>query len=339
MNLENLEKILANQPKFRLKQIYRAIYHDLIKDWSKASNLPLALRQELSAKSDLNIQGDIFKSKSLGTIKVLITLSDGLKIESVLLQHNDGRNTVCVSCQVGCALDCQFCATGQMGFKRNLDCSEILEQILFFSRYLKTKNQKVTNVVFMGMGEPFLNYDNVIKAVRILNDPDCFNIGARKISISTGGIIEGIKKLTNEDLQVNLAISLHAPENALRSRLMPINKTNPLKDLILAVNNYIRRTSRKVMLEYMMIKDVNDSVTQARQLAKLVKDKLYVVNLIPYNITGKFQPSSGSTIKEFKKVLEKEGINVTQRFSFGHDINASCGQLATKSLVNNKTAD
>lgn len=333
MNLEKLETILANQPQYRIKQVYQAIFNNLIDDWTKISSLPLNLRQEFSKNCDLKIEGEIFMAKDKRSQKALITLTDGLKIETVLLKHGDDRLTVCVSSQVGCPLGCQFCATGEMGFKRDLSYLEIIEQILFFDRGLKKENKKVTNVVFMGMGEPFLNYDAVLQAIRILNDADYFNIGARRISISTCGIIEGIEKLTKENLQVNLAISFHASNDELRTKLMPVNKQYPLKKLLSAVKNYTNITSRKVMFEYLMISGVNDSTSCAEELAKLLKDKLFMVNLIPYNPTGKFKPSSSLAIKSFKQVLIKNGINVTQRFSFGQDINASCGQLATKTTA------
>ncbi|MFA6255387.1 MAG: 23S rRNA (adenine(2503)-C(2))-methyltransferase RlmN [Patescibacteria group bacterium] len=330
MNLENLETILASEPKYRIKQIDQAIFVNLIDDWSKISNLPLALREKLAVGCDLKISGQNFIAKDENTQKALITLSDGLKIETVLLGHRDGRSTICVSSQVGCPLGCLFCATGQMGFKRNLKAWEIIEQVLFFARLLKKENKKITNVVFMGMGEPFLNYDEVLKAIRMINNPAYFNIGSRKISISTCGIIEGIKKLAGENLQVNLAISLHAPNDKLRSQLMPINKNYPLKELLPVIDDYVKKTSRQVMFEYLMIKDVNDSLAQAKELAALLKNKLYLVNLITYNPTGKFKPTSGSVIQAFKKELEKNGVKVTQRYNFGQDIAAACGQLATK---------
>jgi len=330
MNLENLEKIIASEPRYRVKQIYQAIFGNLIDGWSKISNLPLDLRQQLDENSDLKIKAEVLEASDRSTLKALITLTDGLKIETVLLQHNDGRNTVCVSSQVGCGLACQFCATGQMGFKRDLKTFEIVEQVLFFDRHLKKENKKVTNIVFMGMGEPFLNYDSVLSAIRIFNNKEYFNIGARKISISTSGVIPGIKKLATEDLQVNLAISLHAPNDKLRSKLMPINKQYPLEKLMKAIDDYVKKTSRQVMFEYLMIKGINDSPSLARELAQLVKSKLYVVNLISYNPTGKFEASGGTTISAFKKELEKNGINVTQRYNFGRDIDASCGQLQAK---------
>jgi 23S rRNA (adenine2503-C2)-methyltransferase len=245
------------------------------------------------------------------------------------MKHED-RNTVCVSSQVGCALGCLFCATGKMGFKRNLEVFEIVEQVLFFARYLKKTKDKVTNVVFMGMGEPFLNYGNVLGAIKILNDKEGFNLGARKFSISTVGITEGIEKLAEEKLQINLAISLHASNNKLRSNLIPANKKYGIEKILKKVNEYIKKTNRKVMFEYLMIKDLNDSNESAKELAFLMEKPLYFVNLISYNPTGDFQPSSKETIQKFKSILEKEGVYVTERYRFGREIKAACGQLAGK---------
>jgi 23S rRNA (adenine2503-C2)-methyltransferase len=248
------------------------------------------------------------------------------------MRYENGRNTICVSSQVGCPLGCLFCATGRMGFKRNLETDEIIEQILFFARYLKKENESVSNVVFMGMGEPFLNYDNVMAAVRIINDQkQGFGIGSRHISVSTVGITEGIKKLSDEPLQVNLAISLHAANNELRSKIVPANKKYPIEKIMASVKRYLAKTGRKVMFEYIMIKDLNDSPVEARELSSLIKNlktKLCMVNLISYNPTGLFTPSPHSTIKKFKDILHKEGIEVTQRFRFGRDIRGACGQLA-----------
>ncbi|MFQ6049861.1 MAG: 23S rRNA (adenine(2503)-C(2))-methyltransferase RlmN [Candidatus Paceibacterales bacterium] len=332
MDLAQLEEVLKGEPTFRLKQVKRVLYRDLIKDWSKATILPLALRQELKEKCKIAIEAKTFTSKDKRAVKALIALKNGLKVESVLMRHRDKRNTVCVSSQVGCLLGCVFCATGQIGFKRNLGALEIIEQVLFFARYLKKKRDKVTNVVFMGMGEPFLNYENVLSAIRILNDKEGFNLGARRFSISTVGIIEGIKKLTREKLEVNLAISLHAPDNALRSKIMPINKKYPLRKVLKAVDSYIKKTRRRVMFEYIMIKGVNDSDRHAQKLAKLMKRPLCFVNLISYNPTGVFEPSLPQRIKKFKEVLEREGIAATQRYRFGEDIEAACGQLAGKGI-------
>jgi 23S rRNA (adenine2503-C2)-methyltransferase len=320
MNLALIEQKLVNQPKYRIKQVRKLIFQDLIDDWDKASVLPLELREELKKECSLDIKHKMFDEGD--TLKALIELEDGLKIESVLMKHTDSRSTVCVSSQIGCPLACSFCATGTMGLKRNLTAEEIVIQVLLFARVCK-----VTNIVFMGMGEPFLNYDNVMSAIRMLNSAEYFNIGSRKISISTSGIIEGIEKFTNEDLQVNLSISLHAPNNELRSKLMPINKKHPLESVIKVVDNYIAKTNRKVMFEYLMIEGENDSLDCARELALLMKKPLYMVNLIVYNPTGKFKASNPKTIKKFKEYLEGEGIFTTQRYEFGRGIKAACGQL------------
>jgi len=323
MNLSLIEQKLSSEPKYRIKQVHKLIFQDLIEDWDKASVLPLALREELKKECPLEIKHKMFDEGD--TLKALIELEDGLKIESVLMKHTDNRSTVCVSSQVGCPLACSFCATGTMGLKRNLTAEEIVMQVLLFSRVCK-----VTNIVFMGMGEPFLNYDNVIMAIRMLNSAEYFNIGSRKISVSTSGIIEGIEKFMNEDLQVNLSISLHAPNDELRSRLMPVNKKHHLSDVLAVVDKYILKTNRKVMFEYLMIEGENDSLACAHELALLMKKPLYMVNLIVYNPTGKFKASSASTIKKFKDYLEHEGIFTTQRYEFGRGIKAACGQLVTE---------
>lgn len=332
MNLDSLKKILGKEPKYRLQQTQKAIFKDLISDWNEVVVLPLYLRKKLNEQFPLAINGDIFCSKNKETIKTIITLDDGLKIEAVLMRHSK-RNTICLSSQVGCPLGCKFCATGSMGFKRNLNTDEIIKQYLFLARYLKknfNSNNKITNVVYMGMGEPFLNYENVLKSVKILNDKDLISLGARNISISTSGIIEGIKKLAKEKLQINLAISLHAPDDATRSQIMPINKKYPLKEILKSANDYIKKTSRKVMFEYLLLNGINDSSKHAEKLALLIKNPLYLVNLISYNPTGKFKPPSRENIKKFKNILEREKINVTQRYSFGQDIKAACGQLASQ---------
>jgi 23S rRNA (adenine2503-C2)-methyltransferase len=329
MNFDKIDKILEKEPGFRKSQVFRALYKDLTSDWSEATALPKDLREKLEKEVPLEILAEIFSSKDGRTVKAAIKLEDGLLIEAVLMKHNDKRNTVCVSSQVGCPLGCLFCETGKMGLKRNLTSSEIVGQVLFFARLLKDKEENVTNVVFMGMGEPFLNWDQAKKAIEILNDDNCFGIGARKISVSTAGIIEGIENLAREFPQINLAISLHAPDDELRSKLMPINKKYPLEKVLKAVDEYIEKTNRKVMFEYVMIDGVNDSEEQVKMLSKLLKKPLYMVNLIAYNPTSRFKASSPEKIKKFKAILEKEGIFATQRYRFGTDIEAACGQLAS----------
>lgn len=333
MDLKNIKISLADQPKFRVKQAFKAIFGDLISNWDDNTTLPLSLREVLNAECPLGIKSEIFKSKDSGAAKALITLQDNAKIETVLMKHKDERATVCVSSQVGCPLGCNFCATGKMGYKRNLEASEIVEQVLFWQRYLRKSDSgadKVTNVVYMGMGEPFLNYDNVMESIRMINDKDIFNIGARHISISTSGLIKEINKFAKGKMQINLAVSLNASNNKLRSELMPINNRYPLRELMFAVENYANNSSRRVMFEYLMIDGVNDSEYHAKELSKLMNHQLYVVNLIRYNPTEKYRPSSPRAIDKFKHILQRAGVNVTQRYSFGADINAACGQLAGK---------
>ena len=330
MTLKELQKIFKDQPKYRLEQAQKSLFQGLIDNWQEAIGLPLNLRNELDEKFPIEISAESFISKDKNTVKTLITLEDGLQVETVLMRHEDTRNTICVSSQVGCPMACSFCATGRMGFKRNLGVWEILEQILFFARYLKKQKEKITNVVFMGMGEPFVNYQNVMSAIKILNDKNGFNLGARHISVSTVGVVEGIERFANEELQINLAISLHAPDNKTRSEIMPANKNYPIEKILKAVDAYIKKTNRRVMFEYLMLKGVNDSDEHAKALIKLMKKPLYFVNLIAYNPTGMYNPSPASRIKKFKEILESAGITVTQRQEFGQDIEGACGQLATK---------
>ncbi|MDD5032682.1 MAG: 23S rRNA (adenine(2503)-C(2))-methyltransferase RlmN [Candidatus Pacebacteria bacterium] len=332
MDLARLQKFFNKEPEYRLKQARKAIFQDLIQDWREASALPLGLREKLSKEFPIETPGKTIVSKNKDAIKALFVLKDGLKIESVLMRGKGARNTVCVSSQVGCVLDCSFCATGKTGFKRNLDIYEITDQVLFFARYLKKFKEKITSVVFMGMGEPFLNYKNVIGAIKILNGKEEFNLGARHFSISTAGIVEGIINLAKEKLQINLAISLHAPDDDLRLKLMPINEKYPIKKILAAVDDYIKNTGRRVMFEYVMISGVNDSEKHAEKLAELMRGRLCFVNLISYNPTGFFKPSAPLKIKKFREILEKRGIGVTQRYRFGEDISAACGQLAGGSL-------
>lgn len=330
MNLINFKEILKGEPKYRLKQGEEAVFKNLISDWSEATFFSLELRQKLNQFCPLAIDAEILTSKTKDNIKAKILLDDGAQIESALIRHNDGRNTVCVSSQVGCPLACEFCATGKMGFKRNLIAMEIVKQVIFFSRFLKKEKERVTNVVFMGMGEPFLNYKNVIDAIKILNNNNGLNIGARHISISTVGIIEGIKKLSKEKLQVNLAISLHAPNNDLRSKIIPVNNKYPIELILKAVDEYIRKTKRQVMFEYLLMENINDSDDHALELVKLIKKPLYFLNLILYNSTGVFKPSSTKRVIAFKNILEKKKVKFSQRYRFGQDIRSACGQFTTK---------
>ncbi|MEI7451767.1 MAG: 23S rRNA (adenine(2503)-C(2))-methyltransferase RlmN [Candidatus Falkowbacteria bacterium] len=331
MELSALNDILKDEPNYRRKQVGHLLYKDLISDWEEATILSKTMREKLNASCPLLIEGELSKSSDKKSEKALITLSDGVQIETVLMRHKDNRRTVCVSSQVGCPMACGFCATGMMGFKRNMTRDEIVEQVLFWARRLKAAGEgNVTNVVFMGMGEPFLNYQNVIAAIRIMNDKDALNIGARHISISTCGLIDGIKKLAKENLQVNLAISLHASNNRLREKLMPVAKKYSLNKLLTAVDAYIEATNRKVMFEYVLIKNINDAEVNAHELVQLMHKPLYFVNLIAYNSTGKFKTADKDKIIKFKKILDSAGVEVVERFSFGGDIDAACGQLANK---------
>ena len=334
MNWEKIEEKIKNEPSYRIKQLKRLLFKDLIENWDEATTLSLKLREELKKDCPLEIKYKMFESKDGDSSKALVELNDREKIEAVLMRHTDKRTTVCVSSQVGCGLNCVFCATGMNGLKRNLKAGEIVLQILLFARYLKKEKREITNIVFMGMGEPFLNYDEVMKAIRLINDADAFNIGARKISVSTSGVVDGIKKFMNEDLQVNLSISLHAPNDKLRSSMMPINNKYHLVDVIKAVDEYIEKTGRKVMFEYLMIDGLNDSLENAKELVLLMRNKpLYMVNLIIYNPTGKFKASSKIVVKKFKEYLENHQIFTTQRYEFGRGIKAACGQLAGNSDI------
>lgn len=334
VDFAKLEKILKGEPGYRLAQIKEWIFKKNITNWNQALNLPEDLRKELKEKLPLEISAEMSKADQGSTEKALINLGDGNKVETVLMRH-DNRNTVCVSSQVGCPIGCEFCATGKLGFTRNLTCSEILAQILLFSRMLAKDAQNVSNVVFMGMGEPMLNLDNILEAVGWINDKDSFGISSRKISISTVGLVDGIERLASFPKQVNLALSLHAADNKTRSKLIPMNKRYNIQDLVDALKEYIKKTNRKVMIEYLLLGGVNDSLEDAKKLAELLsglRKQNIVINLIKYNqIKGdKFSPSTLLATNTFKRVLSDAGYSITERYRFGTDINAACGQLAGK---------
>ena len=327
MDFDRLEEILKTEKAYRRDQVWKAVFKDLLTDWGKATDLPLRLRETLNRIFPLSIEGSTSCSGTGDSVKAVLRMDDGVFVESVLMQHIDKRNTVCVSSQAGCPLGCLFCSTGKLGFKRNLDFSEIISQVLFFARYLRKKDQRITNIVFMGMGEPFLNYTQVMKSIKILNDSKGLNIGARHISISTAGIPEKIREFAREKTQVNLAVSLNASNDSLRSRIMPINLSHPVSELIESVKYYISITNRKVMFEYVMLNGLNDSIENAEELARLLKGLLCFVNLIPYNGGPPLEASTPQRISAFKKVLEKNSVTVTRRHRFGRDIDSSCGQL------------
>lgn len=330
MNFSVISEIIKDEPKYRFDQIRKGIFVDLLEDWDLFTGLPKTLRAELKEKCPLGIDAEVFEDDRDSAVKALIRLSDGKRIETVLMRHVGGRNTVCVSSQIGCPMACTFCATGKMTLLRNLTADEIAEQVLFFARYLKKEGKRVSGVVFMGMGEPLVNYDNVLEAVRTMNDHDGLNIGARHISISTCGVIDGIKRLTKEPLQINLAVSLHASNDKVRRTLMPIARTHTIEELLVAVDDYIKATHRKVMFEYLMIGGINDKEEHAFALAKLMRGRLCMVNLIAYNSTGMFKSATKEKMLFFKKILEDFGVPVTIRYRHGRQVKGACGQLVTK---------
>lgn len=330
---EYLEKI--GEKKYRITQIEKALYKEFVQSFDNITTLSKKLRKKLSDEFPFtSLKTKLEKtSTNKQTEKVIFTTHDNHEIETVLMRHLTGRITLCVSCQIGCPNKCLFCATGKLGLKRDLETREIIDQYLHFARKLKKENKKINNIVFMGMGEPFLNYDNVLQAVEILNNPHKIGLGFRHITISTCGIIKGIEKFMQEGIQVNLAISLHAPNDTLRTKLMPINKGNPLKALMKILDKYMQKSGRRIFYEYIMLKKLNDSTKEAQELGKLLQGKLAHVNLIPYNpidTTDPLKQTPEPEIRKFQKTLEKYGVPSTVRTSLGNDIDAACGQLIAK---------
>jgi 23S rRNA (adenine2503-C2)-methyltransferase len=317
---------------YRLEQLYRAATKELTPDLDAITTLPKELRATL-AREGFALDGVepvvVQRSRDGQTTKGLFRLHDGNEVEAVLMQHRGDRNTVCISSQSGCAFACAFCSTGQAGFTRHLTATEIFDQARFFAKQLAREGQKITNIVFMGMGEPFHNYDAVMGAVALLNDPQGFGLGHRHITISTVGLVPQIDRFADEGIQVNLAISLHAPTDATRSRIMPVNRKWSTEELMAAVGRYIAKTNRKVFFEYVMLAGVNDTDEHARDLARLMRGPLYHVNLIPYNSTpdALLRGSDEQRIWAFAKILENLGCAVTVRTPMGRDIAAACGQL------------
>ncbi len=341
MNLETLKEVMTElkQPAYRLAQAKRAFYVELLSGWNEVTPFSKSLRDELEKRVpwDALTPGRTLVSSNKDTVKMLFSTHDGKKIETVLMRHEGGRNTVCISSQVGCAMGCTFCATGTMGLTRNLTAEEIVDQVVHMARFLKPEQAHVTNVVFMGMGEPLHNYAEVMKAVYILNDQDGFCLGARHITISTCGIVPGINKLAQEPLQVNLAISLHSARDVTRSKIMPVNNPFPVKKLMEAVDAYAEQTNRKVFFEYLLLKGVNDTQEEAEALVRLLEHnkRLYHVNLIKYHDTDLFIGTQKDARLSFMHKIQRLGMPVTHRVSFGEDIDAACGQLA----VNDATGD
>jgi 23S rRNA (adenine2503-C2)-methyltransferase len=326
---EALADAFAFKP-YRLRQIYRAATKELVASYDAMTVLPAATRTVLAEKVPLSSGKEKVEATSgdRQTTKALLEFADGRDVEAVLMRHRFGRTTACISSQAGCALKCDFCATGQMGFLRHLTALEIFDQAIAIARRAHQEERQLTNVVYMGMGEPFLNYEAVMDSVALLNDPNGFNLGARHITISTAGVVPGIEKFTKEGIQVNLAISLHAPDDQLRTRLMPINKKWPIAKLMAAIREYIQTTHRKVFYEYVMLDGVNDRPADARQLADLLGGPLHHVNLIPYNATAAaFRRSRPAAMRRFQEILRERGVPSTLRHTMGDDIAAACGQL------------
>ena len=322
-----------SEPGYRVDQVWQAFYKNLVSAPAEISAIPKALREKLQIDFDFQhlTPSDRLKSSDGETMKTLFALPDGLKIETVYMRYEE-RQSICVSTQAGCAMGCVFCATGQMGFQRNLTSGEIVEQVLHFARELVAIDQKVTNIVLMGMGEPFHNYDSVMAAIHRLNDPEGMNLGMRRFTISTVGIVPMILRFAAEDLQVNLAISLHAANDGLRSTLLPVNKKYPLNELLDGCREYIRATNRRITFEWALIQGINDSTLDALELSRLVKGLLCHVNLIPLNPTHAY-PGMATTrerAQEFKGILDEGGIPCTIRLRRGIDIQAGCGQLAAR---------
>ncbi|MGB9620566.1 MAG: 23S rRNA (adenine(2503)-C(2))-methyltransferase RlmN, partial [Armatimonadota bacterium] len=316
---------------YRGRQIARWLYRTRVRDFDSMTDIPRDLRHKLAECADLTRSRVLRESRSKdGTTKLLLSMADDEAIECVLLPYQD-RVSVCVSTQVGCPAGCIFCATASGGFVRNLTAGEIVEQVLTLSDVLGP-GDRVTHVVFMGMGEPLLNLQNVVKAVDLLHDG--VGISMRRMTISTVGITPAIRKLSELDMQLTLAVSLHAPDQELRRKLIPISARYPLDELISACRDYANRTRRRVTFEYLLLSGVNDSPKHARALARLLRGMLCHVNLIPYNpVAGKsFSRPSGRAITVFRSILEDSGVAVTQRVERGHAVSAACGQLRRRCL-------
>jgi len=323
-----------NEPAYRAQQIWQGIYQKYWISSLEFTTLPLALRNKLDRHfvfGTLNPEKELQSNDGL-TKKILYRLHDKSAIETVLMGYAD-RNTICISSQVGCGMGCNFCATGNMGFIRNLSRGEIVEQVIKTAAELGQNGKSLTNVVFMGMGEPLNNYQPVIDAVQILNDPKGLGMGKRRFTISTVGLVPGIKRFTEENTQINLAISLHAADDVLRSSIVPINRKYPILELMAACRQYIQKTNRRITFEWALIDGVNDTADQARKLSQLVEGMLVHVNLIQLNPVAHYggKPAKDDQARKFQKILTDAGIACTIRLRRGIDIQAGCGQLASES--------
>lgn len=332
--------------RYRADQILHYLYAESPESIDDLKQLPQKMRDDLVDAGYVigsAVQTHQVVSKDGYTTKILLKLQDGTLLETVLIQYlskkenGHPRSTVCVSTQVGCAMGCIFCATGQMGFERNIRAEEIVTQVIHFAKILRQRKQHITNLVFMGMGEPLANYDEVLQAVRLLTDNRAFGLGQRSITISTIGVIPNIDKLADEKLQIGLAISLHAPNNKLRRHLVPTASPHSVKDLIAAGKRYFKKTGRRVTFEYALIDGVNDTPEIAHELAKLMHGNGSHINLIPVNPTaGDFERPKKGRVLEFEDILLDAGVNCTIRVEKGSEISAACGQLRTDILENSK---
>ena len=329
------EMQLLGEKPFRAEQIFKWIHQENVQSFDEMTNLSKDLREALKEKYDLHIFNIIRKLESKdGTKKFLFDVLDGNAIESVLMQYKYGYS-ICVSSQIGCKMGCKFCASTGIPFSRSLEAGEIVEQILAVQR---EENVRISNIVFMGIGEPLDNYDNVIKAISIINHPKGLNIGTRHISISTSGVVPNIYRLAQENIQCTLSVSLHSSNNEKRSEMMPVNKAYPIEELMQACKDYIAKTNRRISFEYALAKDNNDNLEDAKELVKLLHGMLCHVNLIPINKieNGAYSKSSNENIMKFRDYLNEHGIVATIRRELGSDIDAACGQLRAKNIVESK---
>ncbi len=325
-----------NYPKYRTKQLYEWLYQHRISSFEMMSNMPKELIEKLKSDFSLNPIKEINRIESKdGTIKYLFELDDKQSVEAVLMHYKHGKS-VCISTQVGCNLGCYFCASGQLKKVRDLTSAEMVAQVLYIQQQLDKNEERISNIVIMGIGEPFDNYDNVLSFIKIINHPHSLAIGARHISVSTCGLVDGIEKFAQESLQVNLAISLHSAIDDKRSSIMPVNLKYSLKELKKALKYYYLLTNRRITLEYIILKGINDSDEDALALKHFLNGLHAYVNLIPYNSVDnlKYQKITRNDCFEFYQKLKKLKINATIRQDFGSDIDAACGQLRVKEGVN-----
>jgi len=336
LSLQDLENYLLEHgfKSFHAKQIFRWLYHKRIENFDEMTDISKKMIDQM--KKDFEIEPLIIREMQVskdGTKKFLFEMKDGALVESVLMIFEYGFSA-CLSSQVGCNMGCSFCASGLLKKQRDLSSAEIVAQALMIQRELDKDGQRLGNIVMMGTGEPFDNYDNVMKAMSVINDPLGIEIGARHISISTCGIVPGIRRFARENLQYNLAISLHAPNNELRNELMPINKAYPLEELMEALRDYCSLNNRRLTFEYLLLKGVNDSAKEANEIRDLLKGMNAYINLIPYNKVKEkdFETSSDENALRFYDLLKKNHVAVTLRQKKGDDIDAACGQLRAKKL-------